>query len=150
VTRISRLLAAASAAVALTVVSGCGFIAAGQKSVHKPDSFVLIGHADVALPGSDHAAVGTTCTAPPSVPGIAASTPVKVLDEQGIAIANGALGSGILARSGTATTCAFPFEIRAVPGSSNSYGVQVGDRPAQTFAAAQVRQNAPAVITISK
>jgi len=65
---------------------------------------------------------------------IAASTPVKVLDEQGIAIANGSLGSGILARSGTTTTCAFPFEIRAVPGSSNSYGVKVGDRPAQTFA----------------
>jgi hypothetical protein len=84
------------------------------------------------------------------VRGIAASTPVKVLDEQGIAIANGSLGSGILARSGTTTTCAFPFEIRAVPGSSNSYGVKVGDRPAQTFAASQVRQNAPAVITITK
>ena len=93
-TRIPRLLAAACAAVALTAVSGCGFIAAGQKSVRKPDSFVLIGHADVALPASDHAAVGTTCTAPTSVPGIAANTPVKVLDEQGIAIANGALGSG--------------------------------------------------------
>ncbi len=149
-TRIPRLLAAASAAVALAAVSGCGFIAAGQKSVQKPDSFVLIGHADVALPASDDAAVGTTCTAPASVRGIAASTPVKVLDEQGIAIANGSLGSGILARSGTTTTCAFPFEIRAVPGSSNSYGVQVGDRPAQTFAASQVRQNAPAVITITK
>lgn len=149
-TRIPRLLAAAGAAVALAAVSGCGFIAAGQKSVQKPNSFVLIGHADVPLPASDQAAVGTTCTAPAAVPGIAASTPVKVLDEQGIAIANGALGSGILARSGTATLCAFPFEIRAVPGSSNSYGVQVGDRPAQTFAAAQVRQNAPAVITISK
>jgi len=150
VTRIPRLLAAAFAAVALAAVSGCGFIAAGQKSVQKPDSFVLIGHADVALPASNHAAVGTTCTAPASLPGIASSTPVKVLDEQGIAIANGSLGSGILARSGTTTTCAFPFEIRAVPGSSNSYGVQVGDRPVQTFAAAQVRQNAPAVITISK
>ncbi len=149
-TRIPRLLAAACVAVALIAVSGCGFIAAGQKSVRKPDSFVLIGHADVALPASDHAAVGSTCTAPTSVPGIAANTPVKVLDEQGIAIANGALGSGIVARTGTATTCAFPFEIRAVPGSSNSYGVQVGDRPAQPFAASQVRQNAPAVITISK
>lgn len=149
-TRIPRLLAAASAAVALAAVSGCGFIAAGQKSVQKPDSFVLIGHADVALPASDHAAAGTTCTAPASVPGIATSTPVKVLDEQGIVIANGALGSGILARSGTTPTCAFPFEIRAVPGSSNSYGIQVGDRPAQTFAASQVQQNAPAVITISK
>lgn len=149
-TRIPRLLAAASAAVALAGVSGCGFIAAGQKSVQKPDSFVLIGHADVALPASDHAAAGTTCTAPDSVPGIATSTPVKVLDEQGIVIANGALGSGILARSGTTPTCAFPFEIRTVPGSSNSYGIQVGDRPAQTFAASQVQQNAPAVITISK
>jgi hypothetical protein len=150
VTRIARLLAALGAALALTAVSGCGFIAAGQKSVHKPDSFVMIGRADVALAASNHAAVGTTCTAPASVSGIAANTPVKVLDEQGIAIANGALGSGILARSGTTTTCAFPFEIRAVPGSSNTYGIQVGDRPAQTFAAAQVRQNTPAVITISK
>lgn len=149
-TRIPRLLAAIGAAVALTAASGCGFIAAGQKSVSKPNAFVLIGHADVALPASDHAAVGTTCTAPASLPGIAANTPVKVLDEQGIAIANGVLGSGIIARSGTSTTCAFPFEIRAVPGSSNSYGVQIGDRPPQTFAAAQVRQNAPAVITISK
>jgi hypothetical protein len=150
VTRIPRLLAAAGAAAALTAVSGCGFIAAGQKSVQKPNSFVLIGHADVPLPASNRAAVGTTCTAPASVPGVALSTPVKVLDEQGIAIANGTLGSGILARSGTATICAFPFEIRAVPGSSNSYGVQIGDRPAQSFAAAQVRQNAPAVVTISK
>jgi hypothetical protein len=150
VTRIPRLLAAAGAAAALTAVSGCGFIAAGQKSVVKPSSFVLIGHADVSLPASDHAAVGTTCTAPASITGIGANTPIKVLDDQGIAIANGVLGSGILARTSSATTCAFPFEIRAVPGSSNSYGVQVGDRPAQTFAAAQVRQNAPAVITISK
>lgn len=149
-TRIPRLLGAVGATVALAAVSGCGFIAAGGKSIQKPDSFVLIGHADVPLPASDDAAVGTTCTAPASVPGIAASTPVKVLDEQGIAVANGTLGSGILARSGTITTCAFPFEIRAVPGSSNSYGVEVGDRPAQTFAASQVQQNAPAVITISK
>lgn len=149
-TRIPRLLAAVGAVAALTAVSGCGFIAAGQKSVQKPNSFVLIGHADVPLPATNHAAVGTTCTAPASVAGIAVSTPVKVLDEQGIAIANGTLGSGILARTGDTTTCAFPFEIRAVPGSSNSYGVQIGDRPAQSFAAAQVRQNAPAVIAISK
>jgi hypothetical protein len=140
--------AAACAAVVLAAVSGCGFIAAGQKSVQKPSGFVLLGHADVALPASDHAAVGTTCVAPASVD-VGAHTAVKVLDQRGVTIAEGALGSGVLTRAGNVTTCAFPFQIPAVPGTSASYGIVVGGRPAQSFLASQLRQNQPAVVTIT-
>lgn len=147
---IPRLVTAAVAAVALSAVSGCGFIAAGQKSVRKPDSFVLIGYADVPLPSTDRSPVGSTCTAPATITGIGPSTPVRVMDGQGVVVATGTLGTGILARTGSTATCAFPFQIRAVPGSSTSYGIEVGDRPVQTFAAAQVRQNTPAVVTITR
>ncbi|HEY7176986.1 MAG TPA: hypothetical protein VH442_18900, partial [Micromonosporaceae bacterium] len=99
---VATVAAAVAASVALAATAGCGFIAAGQKSVSKPTTFVLIGHADVPLPATDHAAVGTTCTAPASA-GISENTPVKVFDQRGVTIAEGALGTGILARSGSAT-----------------------------------------------
>ena len=145
----ATIASAITVAVVLASAAGCGFIAAGQKSVSKPSTFVLFGHADVALPATDHAAVGTTCTAPAST-GVGPDTPVKVLDEHGVTIADGALGSGILARSGGATTCAFPFRIPAVPGGSTSYGVMVGAQAAQSFPATLLRQNAPAIVTITK
>jgi hypothetical protein len=146
---VATVAAAVAASVALAATAGCGFIAAGQKSVSKPTTFVLIGHADVPLPATDHAAVGTTCTAPASA-GISENTPVKVFDQRGVTIAEGALGTGILARSGSATTCAFPFQILAVPGGSTTYGVMVGSQPTKSFPATLLRQNAPAVITVSK
>ncbi|HEU0241428.1 MAG TPA: hypothetical protein VFR11_19535 [Micromonosporaceae bacterium] len=149
-TGIRRMASALCLLLVTGAVAGCGFIAAGQKSISKPTTFVLIGHADVVLPASDHAAVGTTCEAPASITGVAENTAVKVLDAHGVAIANGLLGSGILARSGSTTTCAFPFQIPAVPGGSTTYQVMIGDRPAETFPASLLRQNAPAVLTITK
>jgi len=140
---------AACVVLVLTAVAGCGFIAAGRKSVQKPSTFVLLGHADVALPPSDHAAIGTTCVAPASV-NVGARTPVKVVDQRGVTIAEGTLGSGVLTRSGNVTTCAFPFQIPPVPGTSTSYGISVGGRPTQTFLASQLRQNQPAVVTITR
>lgn len=149
-TWIARACAAAIAALAIATASGCGFIQAGQKSVQKPNTFILLGHADVGLPASDHAAVGATCIAPPQVHDIGPETPVTVRDGSGAKIATGVLGTGIVARSGQATTCAFPFQVSAVPGGSNTYTVAVGSHPAQSFPASQLRQNAPAVITISR
>jgi len=150
VTAIRRTAIALCLVLVAGAAAGCGFIAAGQKSISKPTTFVLLGHADVLLPASDHAAVGATCEAPGSITGVAENTPVKVLDAHGVAIANGLLGSGIVARSGNTATCAFPFQIPAVPGGSTTYQVVIGDRPAETFPASLLRQNAPAVITITK
>jgi hypothetical protein len=130
-------------------VAGCGFIAAGAKPIRKPDSFVLIGHADVALPASDQRATGVACQAPAGVPGVAKDTPVRVLNPAGATVARGVLGPGVVGHLGDVASCNFPFEIPGVPGGSTTYGVVIGSRPAQTFPAATLRQNAPAVITIA-
>ena len=149
VTRIVRTAALAAATAALVALSGCGWIAAGGKPIRKPDTFVLIGHADVALPASDHRATGIACDAPAGVAGVAPQTPVKVLDAAGATIATGALGPGVVGHTGSAASCNFPFEIPGVPGGSATYGVVIGARPVQTFPAAALRQNAPAVVTIT-
>src|SRR5262249_24426829 len=112
---IARACAAAVAALAIASASGCAFIEAGQKSVQKPNTFILLGHADVTLPASDRSTVGTTCIAPPQVHDIGPETPVTVRDGSGAKIAAGVLGTGIAARSGSTTTCAFPFQVSAVP-----------------------------------
>ncbi|HKD96230.1 MAG TPA: hypothetical protein VKB69_01390 [Micromonosporaceae bacterium] len=129
--------------------AGCGFIAAGRKSVQKPTSFVLIGHADVVLPAGDHRAVGVSCTAPSTVAGIGVRTPVRVYDDLGTQVGAGTLGAGLTGHTGSGLSCDFPFQIPGVPGGSQTYGIAVGNEPRQIFQAADVRQNAAAVLTIT-
>lgn len=134
---------------AVATLSGCGFIAAGQKSHSKPTAFVLIGHAAVVLASGDHRAAGTPCDASAGITDLGAGTPVKVIGASGDPIAYGTLGSGTVDRAGTTPTCDFPFQIRDVPGGSDTYGVAVGNRSAHSFPAADLRRNTAAVITIT-
>ena len=147
-TRVNRGAGLALIASAILVAAaGCGFIAAGQKSVVKPATFTLFGSADVALPVSDHRAAGVSCTAP--VPGIAPGSTVTVLDDQGISIAQGNLGPGVIGHAGATPSCNFPFTIAGVPGYSDVYNVKVAGEPEQPFPAGEVQRNAPAVVTIT-
>jgi hypothetical protein len=139
-----------TAITAVVTLSGCGFIAAGQASHQKPNTFVLYGHVDVSLSASEHRATGTACMSPDTVAGIEVTTPVAVLSPGGATIAHGSLGAGVIARTGDAATCDFPFQIRDVPGGADSYQIAVGDRPAQVFPAAELQHNTPAVIAISR
>lgn len=149
VSRVSRAIVLAAVAAASFSATGCGFIAAGQKSVQKPTSFVLIGRADVTLPADDHRAVGVACTAPSTVSGIAPAAPVRVFDDLGKQIASGTLGTGLTGRTGSGLSCDFPFQIPGVPGGSETYAITVGNQPSQTFQAAAIRQNGAAVLTIT-
>jgi hypothetical protein len=149
VRRVNRTVAAAAASATIFAAAGCGFIAAGRKSIQKPTSFVLVGRADVVLPSNDHRAVGVACTAPPTVTGIGAATPVRVFDDLGRQIASGSLGTGLTGRTGSGLSCDFPFQIPGVPGGSETYAITVGTQPPQAFQAADIRQNGAAVLTIT-
>jgi hypothetical protein len=132
------------------LTGGCGFVGASNVSHQKPGGFVLRGHVTVPLAATDGHAAGTTCTAG----GIAAGVPVKVTDPAGHTIALGALGPGIVARASAApgasgVSCDYPFEIRAVPGGVDSYGISVGDRPPKVFPGTALRQNEVAIITVT-
>lgn len=132
------------------LLAGCGFIAAGAKSHLKPNTFVLIGHATIALPKDDHRAAGTACEAPAAITDLGPLTVVKVLDPAGHTIAVGSLDAGTIDRDGPAATCDFAFQIRGVPGGVTSYGVTIGDRAPQSFQAIDLRRNTPAVVTITQ
>jgi hypothetical protein len=136
-------------AALLASLSGCGFIAAGNKSSTKPSGFVLTGEATVALPAGQTAAVGTPCSAPSGATDVAQNVTVTVSDPAGKKLATGALGSGVITASGSALACSFPFEIPAVPGNDASYAISIGSRPAQTFAGTPLRQSTAAVVTIT-
>jgi hypothetical protein len=139
---------AAAVAIAMTV-SGCGFVHAASKSDTKPSAFVLIGHAEITLPTTEHRAAGTTCQAPAGTTDVAPNTQVTVTDQGGHQLAVGFLGDGVIARSGSTTTCQFPFSIRGVPGGIAVYSVAVGNRPAETFQGDDLNRNTPAVIAIT-
>jgi hypothetical protein len=146
-----RPLATALLVAALVVPGGCGFIRASNVSHTKPNGFVLRGHVAVPLPAGDARASGAGCAAPASLADIAAGVPVKVMDPGGREIAAGTLSSGVVARASAAPspTCDFPFEIRAVPGGVDSYGISVAGRPAQIFPAMALREDQAAVITLA-
>jgi hypothetical protein len=147
---ISRTVATAVLAAALAAsLGGCGFIAAGNKSVTKPSGFVLSGQAAVALPAASSATVGSPCQSPAGATDVAADVAVTITGDTGTKIATGKLGAGIVTSSGTALRCSFPFQIPAVPGGNTSYGIAVGTRPAQTFPGDQLRQSTQAVVTIT-
>ncbi|HEV7900027.1 MAG TPA: hypothetical protein VGP31_19515 [Planosporangium sp.] len=126
-------------------VSGCGWLRAGGASNTKPSGFVLRGY--VAVAGAPAGQVGSPCQVPAA--GIAASTPVRVSDPPGHALATGALRPGVLAADGSAYRCNFPFEIYGVPGGHNTYDISVDDRPPMSFPAGELRQDKSAVIPVN-
>jgi hypothetical protein len=146
---ISRTARALFAGVLIASLSGCGFIAAGNKSSVKPSGFVLTGQAAVALPAGDTVSVGTSCQAPAGATDVAPSVVVTVSDPAGTKIATGTLGSGVVTGSGSALVCSFPFEIAAVPGNDPTYGIAIGSRPPQTFPGPALRESTQAVVTIT-
>ncbi|HWB35698.1 MAG TPA: hypothetical protein VHA75_06715 [Rugosimonospora sp.] len=139
------LLAAATAAGA----AGCGFIGAGKVSDTKPNGFVLRGHVSTPLPAGDTRPDGAACTAPASLPDIAAGSPVRVLDEHNAVIGLGGLNPGVVAHPSTGADCEFGFQIAAVPGGVSTYAIVVGTQPAHTFPAAELREDKPAVISLT-
>jgi hypothetical protein len=144
----SAVILVAGAAL-LASLSGCGFIAAGNKSSIKPSGFVLTGEATVTLPAGQSATVGSPCAAPSGATDVAQDVTVTVSDPAGKKIATGTLGSGVITGSGSDFGCSFPFQIPAVPGNDASYAISIGSRPAQTFAGPPLRESTAAVVTIT-
>ena len=145
--RVQTYVLAFAAVTATIAIGGCGFIAAGDKSSVKPSVFVMTGSAAVTLPAGGSAAPGTACTAPVGVSDVAKDATVTVTVPSGLKIATGRLGAGVVTADGS--ICSFPFQIRAVEGGYSTYGVAIGDRPAQNFAEGPLRANEPAVLTIT-
>lgn len=144
--RILRLSLLGLLGLVLTVgVAGCGWLGASNAPRTKPDTFVLRGHVTVPVPAGDSRPDGAACAS--TLPDVVAGAPVRVTDPNGHELATGSLGDGIIA-SGSTHSCDFPFQIAAVPGGVDSYDVAVGSRPAQRFAAKQLRENAAAIITL--
>jgi hypothetical protein len=132
--------------------AGCGFVGAGGVSHTKPNGFVLRGHVSTPVAGGQASADDSPCTAPAGLPDITAGSPVKVLDDVNNVIGLSTLGAGVVAHpggTGAAADCEFGFEIRAVPGGVTNYAIVVGTQPAHTFPAAELRQDKPAVITLT-
>ncbi len=128
-------------------LSGCGWLRAGNVSHTKPSGFVLRGY--VAVAGAPSGTAGAPCQTQSL--GVAANDPVLVTDPPGRTLATGVLGAGVLALdgpNGNAYRCNFPFEIPGVAGGHNSYEISVAGRPAESFPAADLRQDKPAVITV--
>jgi hypothetical protein len=146
VAAIRRTAGLAAAALGVAAVAGCGFLAASDKPLTKPNSFVLFGHADVALPADDHRAAGTACTTPDA--GVGVTTSVTVTDAGGAKIAHGSLGAGVIVHIGSTATCNFPFRIYGVPGGGTTYGVAVGDQAPVSFPGSDLTRNRAAVITV--
>jgi hypothetical protein len=138
-----------AATFAIMTLTACGFVNASEKSHIKPTGFLLYGHAAVKLPAGDQRTPGTGCLAPDSASDVAPDTKVTVMDPAGKTIAIGALDNGVVARDNDILTCDFAFSIPAVPGGVDTYSIQIGSRAAQQFPAQALRQNTPAVITIT-
>ncbi len=144
-TAILLLLAGLTAASS----AGCGFVGAGGVSHTKPNGFVLRGHVSTPVPAGNPDTDGAACTAPAGLPDIKAGAPVRVLDAANTVIGLGSLDDGVVAHPGGAADCEFGFEIRAVPGGVDTYAIVVGTQPAHTFPATELREDKPAVITLT-
>jgi hypothetical protein len=141
------VLRVAAVVLAVSLTAGCGFIASGDRPATKPDAFVLRGY--VSVGGVPAGTAGSACTAPPSVTDIEAGGPVRVADQQGHTLGAGKLAGGVLAITDGQPRCTFAFEIAGVPGGVDEYVIGVGNRPASTFPARELRENKPAVITVN-
>ena len=131
------------------LLSGCGFVGASNVSHVKPNGFVLRGRVTVPAAGAAPSVAGVSCAS--AVPDVAAGALVVVSDAKGHELARGELGGGVTvtATGSSGVGCDFPFQVRAVPGGVDRYAVSVAGRPAQTFAAAALREDQQAVIVLT-
>jgi len=130
----------------LTGLGGCGFLGAAGVSHAKPDGFVLRGRVTVPVPASDTRPAGSACAA--GIPDVVAGARVTVTGPDGKVLGTGQLGAGVIARTGTAASCDFPFQLAAVPGGVDSYDIAVG-RHSQRFPAKPLRENASAILAVT-
>lgn len=128
---------------ALLGLPACGWVGVHDR-VTKPNGFLLHGYVSVA--GATSGTPGTACLARTGA--VASGVPVKVLDEDGVQLAAGALGDGVLAGSDGAWQCNFPFAITNVPGGPDTMVVEVAQLPAARFATSALREGRPAVIPV--
>jgi hypothetical protein len=124
-------------------LAGCGWVGVHDR-VAKPDGFLLHGYVSIA--GASSGSPGTPCLSQAS--DIAAGAPVKVVDEGGAQLASGSLGDGVLAATGNAWRCNFPFDIGNVPGAADAVLVEIGRQPAARFTTAELREGRAAVINV--
>jgi hypothetical protein len=145
-----RSLAALTGTAALVLVAGvagCGFVRAADVSHTKPSGFVLRGRVTVPVGAGDTRPDGAACAA--DAPDIRSGTPIRVSDPGGHPLGTGELGPGVIAHVGSKSSCDFPFQVPNVAGGVDSYAVAVGNRPARSFPARDLRQDQPAVIDIA-
>jgi hypothetical protein len=127
----------------LSTLSGCGWVGVHNR-VSKPNGFLLHGYVSVA--GAASGTPGTPCAS--RAADIASGGPVKVVDADGAPLASGSLGTGVLAGSGSAFQCNFPFDISNVPGGPDTMVVLIGQQPAARFATSELREGRAAVISV--
>jgi hypothetical protein len=142
---------ALAGALVLAGCTGCGFAASGDRGSSKPDPFLLRGYVSVggvSVGGVAAGPAGSPCVPPPGSDDIRAGGAVRVADPQGRTLAAGVLTVGVLAVANGDTRCNLAFEIPGVPGGVDRYVIGVGTRPPVSFAARDLRENKPAVLTI--
>jgi hypothetical protein len=146
--------------VALLALTGCGFVNSGQRGSSKPDGFTLRGYVSVGVaasatpsPGAPSGGAPSTpstpgapgaCEAPAAASDVHAGGAVRVADPAGHTLAAGTLEPGVR----DAARCDFGFQITGVPGGVDRYVIGVGNRPAVSFPAHDLRSDKPAVITV--
>ena len=141
--------AAALLVVALLALTGCGFVNSGQRGSSKPDGFTLRGYVSVGVAASESASPSPggapgACEAPAAASDVHAGGPVRVADPAGHTLAAGTLDPGVR----DAARCDFGFQITGVPGGVDRYVIGVGNRPAMSFPAHDLRSDKPAVINV--
>jgi hypothetical protein len=129
---------------ALLGPSACGWVSVHNR-VSKPDGFNLHGYVSVA--GAAAGSPGTACLARSG--SVASGVAVKIVDEDGVQLAAGSLGEGVLAGAGSAWQCNFPFDLSNVPGAPDAVVVEVGQLPAAHFATSELREGRAAVIPVA-
>lgn len=125
-------------------LSACGWVGVHNR-VTKPNGFLLHGYVSVA--GAAAGAPGTACQARSG--SVASGATVKIVDEDGIQLAAGSLGDGVLAGAGSAWQCNFPFDLTNVPGGPDTVVVEIGALPAAHFATSELREGRAAVIPVA-
>jgi hypothetical protein len=151
VRRAATLFVTALLAFTASGIAGCGFVGSGERGSSKPDAFTLNGYVSVGVSVAASApaaspAPGAACEAPSAANDVHAGGAVRIADPAGHTLATGALSPGI--RDASSARCNFGFQIAGVPGGVDSYVIGVGNRPAASFPALDLRSGKPAVIVV--